>query len=117
MRRASKLAIAWVFVMALSIGAAAGAAELPPETSAVSLLGAGVQGDNWTVAPIVHRDGFVLIFSVHTSYGAFQVNGLHRMKDRVQELRALEVREKMSRSKAFTGAMVRAGASDRVAPT
>ena len=109
MRRVSKLATASAFVMALSIGAAAGATELAPEVSADSLLGADVRGDNWTVAPIVHSDGFVWIFSVHTSYGDFQVNGLQRMKDRVQELRALGVLEKMSRSKAFTGAMVRAG--------
>ena len=109
MRRVSKLATASVFVMALSIGAALGASELPPEVSADSLLGADVRGDNWTVAPIVHSDGFVWIFNLHTSYGDFQVNGLSRMKDRVQELRALEVLEKMSRSKAFTGAMVRAG--------
>ena len=56
----------------------------------------------------MRNDGIIWIFTVKSSYGDFQVNGLSRMKERMQELRALETLEKMSRSKAFTGATVAA---------
>ncbi len=91
------------------IAAPAGAVEQAPRTDAALVLGADAQGDNWTVGPAVLSDGFVWIFSVNTSYGAFQVNGLRRMKDRAQELRALALLQKMSRSEAFGKAVVKAG--------
>jgi hypothetical protein len=57
----------------------------------------------------VQSDGFVWVFTVNTSYGAFQVNGLRRMKDRAQELCALALLEKMSRSEAFGKALLKVG--------
>jgi hypothetical protein len=109
MRRALKFAITSGLLVTLPFSAPAGAIELAPQVSAESLLGADVTGDSWTVAPLVRSDGAAWVFTVKTSYGDFQVNGLHRMRDRMQELRALKVLEKMSRTKAFTGATVRAG--------
>ena len=85
------------------------ALEPGAQASAVSLLGPNITGRKWAVVPLVQNDGIIWIFTVKTSYGDFQVNGLHRMQDRLQELRALESLEKMSRSKAFARATVRAG--------
>jgi len=108
MRRAAKFAFASTLAVSL-LARPASAIEQAPRASAASLLGADAQGENWTVGPAVQSDGFVWIFTVNTSYGAFQVNGLRRMKDRAQELRALALLEKMSRSKAFGDAVVKAG--------
>ena len=108
MRRAGKIATVSA-LMVLLAGGPALAIEQAPRTSAASVLGADAQGENWTVGPVVQSDGFVWIFTVNTSYGAFQVNGLRRMKDRAQELRALSALEKMSRSEAFGKALVKAG--------
>jgi hypothetical protein len=85
------------------------ATETAPDVTAASLLGDEVKGENWEVASAVHSDGFLRIFSVKTSYGDFQVNGVRRMKERLQELRALGVLEKMSRTKAFGDALAKAG--------
>ena len=109
MHRTSKFAIASGFVVALLASAPGGATEQPPQASAESLLGADVQGENWTVAPVVPSDGYLWIFAVKTPYGDFHVNGQHRMKERLQELRALGLLEKMSRTKAFGDAMISAG--------
>ena len=109
MNRVVEIAMASGLLAVFLVSTPASAIELAPDANATSLLGADVQGDNWTVAPLVHSDGFVWIFSVKTPYGDFQVNGLRRMKDRVQELRALQLLEKMSRTKAFGDAMVGAG--------
>jgi hypothetical protein len=109
MRRIFMLPIVSTLFVTLLTGGPAAALEQATQTSAASLLGADVKGDNWAVGEAVQSDGFVWIFTVNTSYGAFQVNGLRRMKDRVQELRALALLEKMSRTKAFTDAVVRAG--------
>lgn len=107
MRHAAKIAAATLIATLLAGPAAA--IEQAPRASASALLGANAQGDNWTVGQTVQSDGFVWIFTVNTSYGAFQVNGLRRMKDRAQELRALALLEKMSRSEAFGKALVKAG--------
>lgn len=107
MRGASK--IATVLIAATLAGGPATALEQAPRSDAAALLGADAQGDNWTASPVVQSDGFVWIFTVNTSYGAFQVNGLRRMKDRAQELRALALLENMSRSEAFGEALLKAG--------
>lgn len=109
MRRNSRFAIASACLFTLLTCVPAVAIEQVPEVSAESLLGPDIKGQKWAVAPAVRNDGIIWIFTVKTSYGDFQVNGLHRMRDRLQELRALELLEKMSRTKAFAGATVRAG--------
>lgn len=109
MRQKSRFAILPALLLAFLGAAPAHALELGAEASAESLLGPNITGRKWAVQPIVRNDGIIWIFTVKTSYGDFQVNGLHRMQDRLQELRALETLEKMSRSKAFANATVRAG--------
>jgi len=85
------------------------AAEPAPETEAKAVLGANVKGDNWTVAPTVRSDGFVRLFAVESPYGDFQVNGQRRMDERLQELRAIQALEKMSKGKVFVEAVAQAG--------
>lgn len=85
------------------------AAEKPPELSAGSLLGEGIKGPNWTVGETVRSDGFVRLYAVETPYGNFQVNGQHRMNERLQELRALNALEQMSKAEVFVDAVGNAG--------
>jgi hypothetical protein len=92
-----------------SLSAPAFAAEKAPEAEAKTLLAANAKGDTWTVAPAVRSDGFVRLFEVETPYGKFQVNGLRRMDERIQELRALQTLAKMSETKVFTDAVGEAG--------
>ena len=109
MRHKSDFVILSALLLTLLVAAPAAAIETVPEISAQSLLGPDLTGRKWAVAPTVRSDGIIWIFTVKSSYGDFQVNGLRRMKERMQELRGLETLEKMSRSKAFAGATVRAG--------
>jgi len=83
------------------------AQETPPEVSAESLLGEDVIGENWTVSPLVQSDGFLRLFDVTTNYGDFQLGGERRMNERLQELRALQILEQMSRTTVFTDALER----------
>ena len=87
----------------------ANAVETARESSANSILGPDVAGENWTVAPTVHSDGYLLLFDVKTPSGDFQVNGKRRMNERLQEMRALHALDLMSRTKAFGDALGRAG--------
>ncbi|MEE8439272.1 MAG: hypothetical protein V3S07_06755, partial [Micropepsaceae bacterium] len=80
-----------------------------PEVSAESLLGEDVMGENWTVSPMVQSDGFLRIFDVTTTYGEFQLGGERRMNERLQELRALQILEQMSRTTVFVDALERGG--------
>ena len=109
MRQKSRFTILPALLLALLGAAPVSALEPGAEASAESLLGPNITGRKWSVAPIVRNDGIIWIFTVKSAYGDFQVNGLRRMQDRLQELRALESLEKMSRTKAFVGATVRAG--------
>ncbi len=83
----------------------ADAAEATPAASAESLLGGDASGENWTVAPEVQSDGFLRVFDVSSPYGDFQVNGQHRMDERLQELRAMQFLEQVSRTETFTDAL------------
>jgi hypothetical protein len=85
------------------------ATEPPIEKDAKVLLGDNVKGENWTIAPVVHSDGFVRIYTLNTPYGDFQVSGQHRLEERLQELRALQTLEKMSKTKVFAQAVSKAG--------
>ena len=99
-----------LYVVVLAVAATAlPAVETPPELTASSVLGQDVKGPNWTVAPSVRSDGFVRLYAVETPYGKFQVNGHRRMEERLQELRALSLLEKMSESGAFVDALGDAG--------
>jgi hypothetical protein len=98
-----------VVAAALCSSATAQATESPIQGNAQALLGADVKGENWTVAPLVESDGFIRLYTIETPYGTFQVDGQRRMNERLDELRALQVLEKMSRTKAFGDAVVKAG--------
>lgn len=100
---AATAALALTTIVALAAG------EKAPTASAAAILGADVKGDNYTVAETVKTDGFVRIFSVSSKYGDFQVNGENRMRQRVQELKALHALEGMSQSDEFLKAVANAG--------
>ena len=91
------------------VALSAGAFDTAGEANADAVLGADVMGDNWTVDPTVHSDGYLLLFDINTPSGEFQVNGKRRMSERVQEMRALHTLDLMSRTKAFADALGRAG--------
>ena len=92
MRR--KFTLVPLLVLTLLASGPALAIEQVPNVTAEFLLGPNITGRKWAVAPTVRSDGIIWIFTVKSSYGDFQVNGLRRMKERMQELRALETLEK-----------------------
>lgn len=96
-------------LVAAAASGTARAAEAGSETSAELLLGQDAAGGNWTVAPAVRSDGFLRLFDVKTPYGDFQVNGWRRMNERLQEFRALQTLERMSRTEVFADALARGG--------
>jgi len=98
-----------IVAAALCTGATARATEAPIQGNAATLLGADVKGENWTVAPLVESDGFIRLYTIETPYGNFQVDSQRRMNERLGELRALQVLEKMSRTKTFVDAVAKAG--------
>ncbi len=100
-------AVAALLSIAVVAIAPAYAQEAPPEVSAESLLGEDVMGENWTVSPMVQSDGFLRVFDVTTTYGEFQLGGERRMNERLQELRALQILEQMSRTTVFVDALER----------
>jgi hypothetical protein len=75
--------------------------ETPQERSAATYLGAFTEGNNYHVAARVRSDGNMLIFTVNTKYGKFQVDGVELTKVFIQELRALDALEKISQSDTF----------------
>jgi hypothetical protein len=100
-----------VFFAATLVAAAAGyalAAEAPSQVTAESVLGDDAMGENWTVSPMVGSDGYFRTFAFTTPYGDFEVTGTNRMRERIQELRALQTLEEISTTSAFGDALGRA---------
>ncbi len=108
-RKLAYLCTASAALLAIAVVAItpANAQEASPEVSAESLLGEEIMGENWTVSPMVQSDGFLRIFDVTTNYGDFQLGGERRMNERLQELRALQILEQMSRTNVFVDALER----------
>ncbi len=77
------------------------ALEMPHARNPEVYLGGLAQGSNYTVVGSVRSDGFMHTYSVQTPYGNFRVVGDDLMKQRIQELRALDALEKMSQSDVF----------------
>jgi hypothetical protein len=75
--------------------------ETPQATAAQAVLGTLAVGPNYNVDPDVRSDGLMHIYIVNTNYGRFQVSGDSLMKQRIQELRALDALEKISNSDVF----------------
>lgn len=105
-RTNSTLLAAFTAALLLTAGVAW---AIEPTASAASLLGADVQGNNWTVNAQVTSDGFARIYSFSTPYGDFNVNGQRRMVQRLQELRAIQALEAMSKTNEFGKALAAAG--------
>jgi len=82
--------------------AAPAALEVPKPAPAAKFLGtAAMRGSNYTVRPSARSDGIMRIFSVDTSYGAFQFDGVEFTRMRLRELEAAAALEKMSQSEAW----------------
>ena len=77
------------------------AQELPQARSAETYLGDLTVGENYKILGNVRSDGLMHIYFVETPYGRFQIIGDGLMKQRIQELRAMQVLEQMSRSEVF----------------
>lgn len=101
-----------VSALALSLSAAlpANAIETVGDADANTVLTAGqVTGPNWTIEPVVGRNGFSRIYSLKTPYGGFNVEGDRRLRERLAELRALDQLEKVSKTETFAAALAKAG--------
>jgi hypothetical protein len=95
------VAIALACLTAGGAFASLAAFETPQERSAATYLGTLTRGTNYHVAEKVRSDGNMLIFTVDTKYGKFQVDGIELTKVFIQELRALDALERISQSDTF----------------
>jgi hypothetical protein len=110
LRRISGLMVAAVnawFVCA-TISAVAAQIEDPPTTSAATIMGGQVRGTNYEIDDTVRDDGFLYIFSLNTTYGRYQIEGLDLLKLRLHELGAVAALEKMNKSQAYLDAASKA---------
>jgi hypothetical protein len=83
--------------------------EEPPTVRATDLVPASIlSGLGYTVDPTVPTDGFVGIFRLHSDFGDFECGGREMLYTRIDEIRALQELERISRTKAFVDAMAAA---------
>lgn len=106
-----KLVVAATLAFAAAAAAPSALVETAGEVPAMTVLGAKVKGQNWTITGNVRGDGFAKIYAFETPYGHFQVNGERRMNERLQELTALQALEEMSDTDTFADAVANAGLS------
>ncbi|HAH09233.1 MAG TPA: hypothetical protein DCL54_05970 [Alphaproteobacteria bacterium] len=109
MRARTVIAACAAIVLTLGLPVPARALEQAPEAQAKSFAGDRITGPNWEIKPQVARDGFSRVFTLKTPYGEFEVVGQRRLDDRLNELRALDALEKMSKSEMFVKALAKAG--------
>jgi hypothetical protein len=88
--------------------AVSGQIEQPATQSAATILGPLLRGTNYEIDDTVRSDGFVYIFSLNTTWGHYQVEGLDTLKIRLRELGAIAALEQMNKSKIFLDAAARA---------
>lgn len=86
----------------LAIASYVAAFEAPQDGTASTYLGAAVQGPSYKVHPVVPSDGFLRIFTIETSHGRFEIEGIELAKQRIRELQALHRLTQMSESDVFT---------------
>lgn len=99
-----------VFALSAAIAhPALGAETLSDADAAKILTAAQTAGPNWTVEPVVGRNGFSRIYSLKTPYGNFNVEGDRRLRERLAELHALDKLEKVSKTETFAAALAKAG--------
>ena len=79
--------------------------ETPPTVHAADLLPAKIlSGPRYTVEASVPTDGFMGIFRIHSDFGDFECVGREMFYTRIDEIRALEELEQVSKTKAFIDA-------------
>jgi hypothetical protein len=103
------LGAATIALAASAHAAPAATVETTSEVRADQLLGAGATGANWKVQSPVRSDGFMHLYAIETPYGNFQVSGDRLLRERLAELHAVAVLEKMSKTDAFVDAAENAG--------
>jgi hypothetical protein len=110
MARRSLTAFA-ISALALGLGAATPlhAETLADADAAKILTPQQVAGPNWTIDPVVARNGFSRTYALTTPYGNFSVEGDRRLKERLAELAALDTLEKVSKTETFAEALAKAG--------
>jgi len=92
-------------------GSAVAHAQAPPGYETEPVLNAKdlatpelLQGPHFTVDPSVPVKGFIERFTIRSSYGTFQANGLHMLPIRVNEVEALAKLDDLSKTKEFVTA-------------
>ena len=107
--RIAVTAVAAAYFVLLLVTQAGRAAEFetPPTASARAILGSKAEGSNYYVDDEVLNDGFLEVFTLVTDYGRFTVQGRALVDRRLDELRAIEAIEKISKSKAFANALAK----------
>jgi hypothetical protein len=109
-RRSLKTIAASAFALSLFAAMPIHAAEMLSDADATQILTAAqTTGPNWTVEPVVGRNGFSRIYSLKTPYGNFSVEGDRRLRERLVELEALDKLEKVSKTETFAAALAKAG--------
>jgi hypothetical protein len=100
-----------VSALAMSLGIAipAAAESLADADAKKILTPQQVTGPNWTIDPVVARNGFSRSYSLTTPYGNFSVEGDRRLTERLAELAALDTLEKVSKTDTFADALAKAG--------
>jgi hypothetical protein len=83
--------------------------ESPPQFMASAVLGKAAAGPGYQVAEEVGSDGYLRVYDVDTSWGAFDVHGDLMMSVRLKEIRALTALERTADSEKFGDALVNAG--------
>jgi hypothetical protein len=92
-------------------GAKAQTIERPATFDAARISGIVPNGENYTIAKQVPSDGFMRIYAVSSSYGAYTVISDQLMRVRQVEFAALAALEKVSGSEQFQKALLEAGLS------
>lgn len=86
------------------------AAESPRQAN-TGQLDSLAEGATYRVEPAVQSDGFFRIYTVATANGRYRVSGTELTKVFIQELKALEALDRMSKSDVFTKGLTRAAAA------
>jgi hypothetical protein len=90
---------------------ASGAVEVPQDVAPAIDLGSLTDGPNYHITAAVRSDGLMRIFIIDSSYGQFQVNGVGLTKVFIQELKAVDALEKMSKSDIFVKSLGKAASA------
>lgn len=102
MRAAPPLALAGLAAAGLAVAAAY---ESPRTFQASEVLKPGqVKGPHFTVAPTVKLDGYFQMFGLKTDYGSLEVEGRSMLFQRLNEVRALDQLDDVSKSRVFLDA-------------